>query len=110
MLKESKLQQECEEVRKAVDDLLITLEESGYVYDCHDERHESKMYKLREKIDSFTEAVIDAEGLSHDERSEYITTLTIANNIEGFALGTYSAINAEGNWIYLTWNPLDEVN
>ena len=108
MLEKTELSQKCEKVRQAVDELLSIVEDDGYIYDCWNEKHESAMTKLREEIDSFTEAVICVEGLSRTEREEYITTLAVANSIEGFLLGTYSAKNAEGNWIYITWNPLEK--
>ena len=110
MSEKTKLLQKCKEVRQAVDNLLSMVEADGYIYDCWNDKHESAMTNLREEIDSFAEMVEDAECLSRTERKEYITTLMVANSIEGFLLGTYSVKNAEGNWIYVTWNPLDEVN
>lgn len=110
MSEKTELLQKCKEVRQAVDNLLSMVEADGYIYDCWNDKHESAMTNLREEIDSFAEMVEDAECLSRTERKEYITTLMVANSIEGFLLGTYSVKNAEGNWIYVTWNPLDEVN
>ena len=110
MLERTKLLQKCKEVRQGVDNLLSMVEADGYNYDCWNEKHESATTKLSEEIDSFAEMVEDAECLSRTERKEYITTLMVAKYIEGFLLGTYSAKNATENCIYLTWNPLEEVN